>query len=69
MERVSDVPVSIELGRFGVVPHRRQLLASGAVVSKDVLIRRVWQGRIVEEKPSARPDFGAAQAFGVETAT
>jgi predicted ATPase len=29
MDRVSDVPGSVEFGRFWVVPHRRQLLADG----------------------------------------
>src|SRR5260370_11603363 len=87
--QVPDPSTIVELGRFRVVPHRRELLAdggpiklggrafdllmalveaSGTVVSKDELMRRVWAGRIVEENTLQGAISALRKAFGEDRA-
>jgi DNA-binding winged helix-turn-helix (wHTH) protein len=84
MDLVSEMPVSIEFGRFSVLPHRRELLAggrpievgerafdvlmvlieaSGAVVSKDALMERVWPNRVIEENTLQAQISAVRKAF------
>jgi predicted ATPase/DNA-binding winged helix-turn-helix (wHTH) protein len=84
MALVSEMPVSIEFGRFSVLPHRRELLAggrpiavgerafdvlmvlieaSGAVVSKDALMERVWPNRVIEENTLTAQISAVRKAF------
>ena len=83
----APVLAAIEFGRFRILPHRRELLASGqppelggrafdvlmalieatgAVVSKDALMDRVWPDRIVAENSLQAQISALRRAFAAD---
>ena len=71
MDLASEMPAIIEFGHFGIVPHRRELLADGRSIKLggrafDVLMARVWRGRIVAEKNLHTQISALRTALGVE---